>query len=457
MNNRIFWVICLLLAVGIVSAEESAVAATDAIDTTSAAESAIDTTKASASADTVETAIESPKDADTAKAAGLPVRSTLDLDRLLSEDDDEDDLLTGYHPAVTESAAAETADSAVVGSEQVAEQPDESGDSGNDAAWERMQRGGRGGRVPPVALEDAAEEPVDLGPAIIEDGLTINFAQNLQGYRSPRVAMLLSLLVPGWGQAYSRNYVKAAAFGAAEIAVIGVAAYLNSVGNSKRRDAYRFADKNFDIDKMREYETRLRDAFNDPNRNLGDTTQFPSNYYNDYFYNAANRKSSFFYQSVGDIFFTPGWNDSDPLFDGIFSVRDSLGTLIPTDTIYGAGGSVYVRQTKFHDLFFFLTQIVDEAGNRVNNERILGFSKNQAKYNSMIKDANSYSNAVNYTFYALIVNHIVSAIDAGFTARAYNARLLGREETVWDRISVEQQYVFTGSEVSPGIALRVQF
>jgi hypothetical protein len=378
-------------------------------------------------------------------AAGKSAAKGLDLDKLLTGDHPEEDLLVDEKPAVKH--AAIDSSSAVDSSSKVTEALD--GDEKAPAAADASQDDTTASKAA-VTRVTAQTDTADLAPLVINDGRTINFAQNLKEYRSPRIAMLLSLLVPGLGQAYSRSYVKAGAFGAAEVAVIGVAAYLNSVGKAKKREARRFADENFDPDMLRKYEARLRDydaqLREKPDNPVGiDTLIF--SYYDADFYAAAESKQTLYYESIRDMHFTPGWKDSDPGFDGIFS---------DADTIRGAHG-VYVRsKPEVAELLYFITRVLDETGRAVNEGSILGFSPAQAEYDRLVRNSNAYYDAVNYTLYALLLNHIASAIDAGFTARAYNARLLGRE-SVWNNVSIGTQYVFTGSDVSPGLALKVRF
>jgi hypothetical protein len=385
-----------------------------------------------------------------------PAQRGLDLDRLLADEDEEDDLLGEYEPT---EVAEDTAPAG--GLPAVTAEPGEEQDQAPSADVQRGPRGGsaRGGRgqaqAHQAALEQAAEEPA--GPMVVEDGRTVNFAQNLADYRSPRLAMLLSLLVPGLGQAYSRNYVKAGGFVAAELAVIGVAVYFNAVGKSKKEDAHKFADRHFSVDSLKKYEEQLRWTLaHDPELGGVDVDSLIINSHWPYdaaFYNAADRRSADFYNSIGGVDFTPGWDDNEFTLDQIIKFE--------RDSVYQASnGSWYQRlHPDSNTDFFWIVRAVDAHGNRLvidQRDRARGYSSRQGRYNSMMDDANSYSDLVNYTLYALLVNHIVSAIDAGFTARAYNARLLGKE-SVWNRVSVEQQYVFTGSETSPGIALRVRF
>jgi len=384
------------------------------------------------------------KDSAHAKSAAAKV---IDLDKLLV-DDEEGDLLTEDKPAARHRPASDSA-----ASQSAAKADGHSSDDGEGAkaadSVRRVSSPGRRGPPPSSGAESAA----DTGPAIVEEGRTINFAQNLKEYRSPRVAMLLSLLVPGLGQAYSRSYVKTAAFGAAEVAAIGVAVYFNSVANSKRNEARKFADGHFEVNRIREYDRQLREEFFARDSSIiKDSLPLP---YDKDFYDAAGKKDkgAYYYESIRGREFTPGWEDYDLSLDLVLGAKEG-------DTIDGSYGSRYVLYGYDNaDWFYYVKRIIDNAGRLVSGSEqpVLGYSSYQTTYNAMVDKSNSYRDAVNYMFYVIILNHIASAIDAGFTARAYNARLLGEGSSAWNRLSVEQQFVFTGSEVSPGIALRLRF
>jgi hypothetical protein len=372
--------------------------------------------------------------------------SALDLDRLLS-DDGEDDLLTEEKPA-----AKPAADAGAAIDDVQAAAPDSSADNVGQGTVAPPPAGRRG---PPPS--DAGSDSAFAGPAVIEDGRAVNFAQNLKEYRSPRVAMLLSLLLPGLGQAYARSYIKAAAFGAAEVAAISAAVYFNSMAASKRDEAYRWADKRFNAQNMADYETRLREAFVEKGFEEEWADIVDSAFWADA---AMGGKSPYFYESIRDRDFTPGWDDNEPGLelilnggvDGVITVRREDGK----ENRY----AVYNSGSEFNYTFYYITRVLSMDGEGkpvLGSDWKLGYSDDQAEYNSMMNKSNMYSDAVNYMFYAMLLNHIASAIDAGFTARAYNARLLGEDNSAWNRLSVEQRHVFTGSVVSPGLALRVKF
>jgi hypothetical protein len=390
----------------------------------------------------------------------------LDLDKLLV-DDEEGDLLTEEKPVVAKpaidsvAAARESAapDSQAVGA---GTQPSDSG----TRVSARPPAPGRRGPPPPKSADAAGSGAADIGPAVVEEGRTINFAQNLKEYKSPRLAMLLSLLLPGLGQAYSRSYVKASAFGAVELAAIGTAFYLNDVAVSKRKDAYKFADKYFSIDKMKTFDERLRDEMDKLRSEDNTLPVIPKDSlplpYDKYFYDAARSKSAYYYESIREKDYTPGWEGYNLSLERILYRDDGVTRRGESDTIHSVKSDDKSRYLFYHysnpDMFYYVKEIVDYAGNAVDGGgRTLGYSSRQAEYNDMMDNSNSYRDAVNYMFYVMILNHIASAIDAGFTARAHNARLLGEDKSAWSRLSVEQQFVHTGSGRSPGAALRLRF
>ncbi len=446
IDRRVLLIVCLL---SVTSAPSVALAQGHGAAPSAAA---VHSTKAKDSVAVKDSA--SANDSDSAK----PAAKSLDLDKLLVADE-EGDLLTEDKPAAPKAVS----DSADLGqtSANADVKPATGGESVNasDSAGVTGTPPLTAGRRGPPPSGTTKADTADTRPVVVEEGRTINFAQNLKEYRSPRLAMLLSLLVPGLGQAYSRSYIKASAFGAAEIAAIGVAVYLNSVSKSKKKDAYNYADKHFDVRRIAEYDSLLRDEITI--RRVSDSLpdiprdSIPLLYdipYDTYFYDVAKSKGAFYYESIRGKGFTPGWNDYDLSLEEVLSKNEG-------DTIDGLYGSRYVFYDYGNDdMFYYLRRIVDNAGRLVSNgERVLGYSSYQTEFNVMMDRSNSYRDAVNYVLYAIVLNHIASAIDAGFTARAYNARLLGEDNSAWNRLSVEQQFVFTGSEHSPGVALRVRF
>ena len=74
---------------------------------------------------------------------------------------------------------------------------------------------------------------------------SINFAKNLKDYRSPKIAILLSLLFPGAGQAYAKNYLKTGIFGAVEVALITAGTMFGLKGKEQIEKACTILDNAF--------------------------------------------------------------------------------------------------------------------------------------------------------------------------------------------------------------------
>lgn len=281
------------------------------------------------------------------------------------------------------------------------------------------------------------EEKVTLK---IEETQSMNFAKNMKEYRSPKIAMLLSLLVPGTGQVYAKNYMKAGIFGAVEVALITVGSVLGYQGAKKWEKAERFADEHYKISEFEKYAEKLSGAISDTGlkRNIffPDTTPVA-------FIKDAKAKNDDFYESIRSATnpYVHGWDDVTPEFTSGFDIdeqENEPGSYVQdNDTVY-------------------LIYHVNSDGDTVPKNSQFGFSKNQKLYNDKIVDANTTYRWSGTVFTMLLVSHIASAVDAGITAKAYNDKLIGRK-TAWQRINIKETFVSTPVEKASGLALEVRF
>jgi hypothetical protein len=309
--------------------------------------------------------------------------------------------------------------------------------------------------------EEASEEVVEIpqGPAKIEKARSINFARNLKEYRSPKLAMLMSLILPGAGQAYARNYVKTGIFGAIELGIIAASVAYNIQGRNRMNRAHEYADSLYDFDTFMAYYDSLKSFFATPRSGLEshpDSAQSRMNFI--YYYSQdtlqleADERSEEYYDMIGENSFVQGWDDCEPPFDSIEATFYAKGQEAVIEgsgqydyQIYPADDSTYLVRRVSKD-----GDVIDEA------EQLYGYSLHQNIYNDKVSEANaSYRTGMNILF-LLLVNHIVSAIDAGITAKRFNDRLL-QKESIWDRIDINQQFVHTGTHISPGVEIRVLF
>ena len=81
-----------------------------------------------------------------------------------------------------------------------------------------------------------------------------------------------------------------------------------------------------------------------------------------------------------------------------------------------------------------------------NSETVsLGESERLKKYRSMRSDANSYADMQVWFIGGLILNHIVSAVDAAITANAHNKVLYEEDVSWYDRLHFDSGVSFTDS------------
>jgi hypothetical protein len=289
----------------------------------------------------------------------------------------------------------------------------------------------------PLATTPAQQTVIEkpTAPARIENTRSINFAKNFKEYRSPKVAILLSLLLPGAGQVYAHNNLKAAVFGAVEIGLITTSAVLAYKGGKRIDEAHRYADEHYDTTLFNTYYKSMKVAI--PG---ADTSVFGMSYLSaDTFMLYAGQKNQDYYNAVGNEVspFVQGWDDVKPRFDSEFRL------------ISRAGENYFVNP----DSIYLVSPIVngDTAANAM-----FGFSDNQKTYNRKLNSANGYYGWSQKMLAFLLINHIISAIDAGITAKAFNDRLLGKS-SAWQRINLRDNYVRTPAGTAQGYALEVRF
>ncbi|MGE5431513.1 MAG: hypothetical protein ACM3QX_10585 [Syntrophomonadaceae bacterium] len=151
----------------------------------------------------------------------------------------------------------------------------------------------------------------------------------VEGKKSPLLAGLFSLLIPGSGEAYVQSYWKAAAFLAVEAAAIGASIYYNKKGDDATLDFQRYADANWSAVR---YATWLNKYAPDLGKDVvanikidPDATKKPQDRVNFSEINAVERQLPTFshvlppyadqqyYELIGKYHqFNHGWKESDP-------------------------------------------------------------------------------------------------------------------------------------------------
>lgn len=305
------------------------------------------------------------------------------------------------------------------------------------------------------------EEKKPLPPPTVESVRSINFAKNLKDYRSPKVAMFLSLIVPGLGQAYTKHYVKAGVFVALEATAIGLSVACSNLGKKKYDEGIKFANQNFDFNKFNTYYNELSDYIlrqeGGDSAAITPTQEKLNGIYFDTLHGitaAFNQKSAEFYRDLEGQSnpYVQGWKDCEPTLKEI--------------TEFTGEDKKFIRNTNYEFKYLpypdptdstlkYLVVRFDTAGNKLDSG-LFGYSPNQSTYSTMISKSNDYYKLANTILTVMIINHLVSAVDALIGAMSYNNHLLGRE-SFWQHINIEPKCAIDPVNPSFGMALRMGF
>ncbi|NQS98725.1 MAG: hypothetical protein HQ591_09745 [candidate division Zixibacteria bacterium] len=208
--------------------------------------------------------------------------------------------------------------------------------------------------------------------------------------KSPGKALLLSAIIPGAGELYAESYLKAILFFGIEIgAWTGVAIY-QAEGNDKEDQFLEYADYHWSQGQYWGWLETL-ESWTTPgvekewNPDLGGE-YYPYNIYNQFendngfTHNLPATQNQQYYEMIGKYMtqFGPGWDDAD------------LDLTINDDNFYFWDGDYTLSSEYYMDLRYKSNQALDKAA---------------------------------YFFQAVMLNHVLSALDAGFTVRLKNRKL----------------------------------
>ena len=211
-------------------------------------------------------------------------------------------------------------------------------------------------------------------------------------------AVLFSAAVPGAGQIYAGSYLKAALFMAAEVTALAVNIRYNSLGDKKRREFRKFADQNWDERRYWSYlYNRLRE---------GNTPDGLPNF-------------ATIIDDQGRLLLDPAVY---PQAREILRQYEDAG--------YIAGFSHRLPKTKTQQYYEMIGKYPEQFGNAWLDASFDAFYSGFtnmvtpmiAHYTSLRNTSNHFYDVAGYGTMVTLLNHVLSAIDAGFTTRAFNRR-----------------------------------
>ena len=271
-------------------------------------------------------------------------------------------------------------------------------------------------------------------------------------YRSPRKAFFYSLVVPGAGQAWCKAYVRAGLFVAAELGLV-YGWYDISIrqARAKSREATRYADAHWSSSRYEGTRKRLYDeAGSDNSSVISQATPYRDRYCDAIY----------------------GYEEN-PVRSACIDVPDTSGNYrghvdLLADSGMDAGSIGRLRSAKIKDLVTFYDRIgrdeefvpgwedatssnitfttlrdydsalTDNDPSTVPSAAPWGTSQMRAQYLAMRRDADDLASTQSWFIGGLVLNHLLSAVDAALTAQRSNRRLYAEEKTSWvDGIHVQ--------------------
>ncbi|GHV16838.1 hypothetical protein AGMMS49938_17200 [Fibrobacterales bacterium] len=279
-----------------------------------------------------------------------------------------------------------------------------------------------------------------LGPVHISKIRTMDEVKG--SYKSPKKAMFMSLLVPGSGQLYvggQPRIIRGAFYIAEEIALISGLYYKSVYKYDKQVSKYeKFAKNNFSIGKYEEAMNAIFvDEYKDNFQSLygGVREDYCRAIYSGTLGGTGSKCISF--QTAND-FYKNNYIDGMRLYNGSAYYR------LITDESFVLGWSDAVPD------------ILAESNYQTENPVYipLGASATQDEYRSLRKKANELADYQAIFLGAIILNHIVSAVDAALSARANNNALYEEKVSILDRVRPFGNYT-AGENFKAEVGLRL--
>ncbi len=273
---------------------------------------------------------------------------------------------------------------------------------------------------------------------------TVNTIDELKGkYRSPKKALFMSLVIPGLGQAYVGSYARGIAYAAIDVGLmIGWHHYVVTKYDRQVSRYQVFADSNW---RQSRYETEITQNPKTAGKTPAEFKKM-SEHRESYCDAIQIGSSSDLKKACTDLNMQSfkEYNDANISTDSVSQLRsnfkDTRGfyELIGKDQEFFAGWSD-VKNIVYTD------------------SSISGSSDLRDTYVSMRKTATDYSRLQAYFLGGIVINHIVSAIDAGLSAHYHNKALYQTEVRWYDKIRLQSYLAWEGNLPTPTVNATLTF
>jgi hypothetical protein len=413
--------------------------------------------KAAAPADSADPYGVAPAKKDSVKPAPAPATARVDSAKAASPLSGDTAKKVSSRPDSAKAAVAADTSKAALARPDTTAKADTS-KAGNDSAKV----------AGPVAADSAAADTSAGKPKkrkrIVRE-TTVNSIDELKGrYRSPKKALFMSLIVPGLGQAYVgqhwSNYARGAAYFLADVALLyGWHFYVVEKQDREIAQYKRFADTHW---RQANYEDSIK-------------SQVQVNFVKDRFDKGNTHRGSYC-ESVQEA----GTGSGKDLYNGCkdpnSSGYDAFKTFYddsqwPDDTV-SARRALFPNSQSFYEIIGKYDEFItgwDDANvnpiiigdttysQLVNGKLVTPTTDHQQQYVSMRDQANEYARMQSYFLGGIVLNHIVSAVDAALTAHFHNLALYQTEVRWYERVHLQSRVAMQDGLPAPTVAAVLTF
>jgi len=286
-----------------------------------------------------------------------------------------------------------------------------------------------------------------LGPVKVSK---VNGIDEMKGrYKNPRKALFMSLVIPGAGQMYvggsNFTYIRGGVYLALEATLWGSWYYFSVNKYNKQVKRYKnYAKEHYSIGR---YEQRMRSLYN------ADAVNYESEFRRRYL---GSRET--FCEGIFGVATTDRCYDRDKLYSGDV---EYVNTFVKSPKSLGDemkkvdfDNASEVYQLIADDAYVLgwedigdedvavATSLALDDPNHATEPLSKSESDYQKEYRSMRGKANDYADMQAWFFGGLILNHIISAVDAAFSANAHNKALYEEDLSWYDHLRFDSGLSF---------------
>ncbi|MBF0430980.1 MAG: hypothetical protein HQK83_06850 [Fibrobacteria bacterium] len=285
----------------------------------------------------------------------------------------------------------------------------------------------------------------------------INTIDDMKGkYRSPKKALFMSLLVPGLGQAYVGHYIRGSLYFALEIGLgISWRHYVVVKHDRQVKKYESFADEHWS---NKTHEDEIKDIFSN------DYSEDPEIMkvvlpHREAFCNSIFHESSSSLETC--LEFSDQQSGTIKPYSDLPHYIDAQEEPEDRDDVSKYRQETYQDLHTFYELIGkydeFITGWDDAQDVEWLDSSVTGTSLRREDYRQMRRKASEYSRMQAWFLGGIVLNHLVSAVDAAISARFHNKKLYQTDVKWYDRVKLDSYFVFNGSVPFSEIRMRLPF